>query len=220
MNKNFTSKLPLSSQTYGEVVVEQNSQRISVSLVGDTPIRVEKYSRLLIEDLDRLFHITVNPPPDLAITLPDDDTDKTILTCRTLQSQWKYVTDLLSDRLNLCSLYTWFDDFVIVPERTKDGLIHFHCIARLNENRIDTDIPRLFWNYFQIEQSFKPSTSSGLKRFKEVIKYMVNIEPINSAGIIDYLFHKDKKDYESLMHIKVNDYYPFKPIRLCSLNIY
>lgn len=219
MNKN-SSNLPPSTQTYEEIeTIDYDKQRISVSLVGDTPNKVEKYSRLLIMDLDRLFHIVVNPPPDLMIK--DEYNNVLPLTMMTLRQQWEWVLSTWQgDKdYNLRSLHAWFDDLVIVPERTEAGLIHFHCIARLNENKIHTDIARLFWNFFDIQESFKPSTAGGMKRFKEVTKAMVNVEPIRDEGIVKYLFHKDKKDYESLMHIKCYDTYPFKPIRLTKLNV-
>ena len=190
-----------------------DGERVCMSLVADTPVFMEKYSSTLIADLSGLFHIVVNPPDSLTVPDPATD-DPTALCTLDLKDQWEYIQSLyVTNPFNLVDLYKWFDEVVIVPERTAAGNIHMHYLARLSEARLESDIPKLFWRMFNIN-CINPSNASALKRFKDIVKYMVNVEPVRDIGIIQYLFHKDKKDYESIMHIKVCGQFRFKPLYL------
>lgn len=198
-------------QTVHSVIRNMDGQRLCIALVAETPVFMEKYSSILIEELDNLFHIVVNPPE--ALTVPDVDTNEPTALCTLdLKDQWEHVKRLYKNNpFNLVDLYKWFDEVVIIPERTAIGNIHMHYLARLNKARLASDIPKLFWRMFNIN-CVNPSNASALKRFKNITSYMVNVEPVKDAGIIQYLFHKDKKDYESIMHLKVCGEYRFKPL--------
>lgn len=190
-----------------------DAKHICIALVADMPQILEKYARALIRDISGLFHIVVNPPE--ALTVPDPCTQEPSALCTLdLKDQWAHMKHLYqNDPFNLVDLYKWFDEVVIVPERTAMGNIHLHYLARLSSCRLESDIPKLFWRMLNIN-CVNPSNASALKRFKDITKYMVNVEPVRDAGIIDYLFHKDKKDYESIMHLKVCNKYLFKPLYL------
>lgn len=210
----ISPKLRTSPVTCGPVIITDLDERLSVCLVGEPPDKMKKYAMLLCMDLDRLFFITVNPPPDTIVDL-QDGFGPSALTCLTLQQQWKWILDKFRDNqiFNLVSLYKWFTEVVIVPERTAAGLIHFHLIARLRDNKIDSDIPRFFWNLFDINLT-KSGNAAALKRFIETTKAMVNYKVVTDSQIVEYLFNKDKKDYETIMNIKIYDDYPFQPLRL------
>lgn len=199
---------------------DSSKQRISIRLVGDSPDKIKKYAMLQCRELDSLFFITVNPPPETPVDLLDGF-GAGALTCLTLHQQWKWILDKFRDSqsFNLVTLYKWFTELIIVPERTAAGLIHFHMIARLRDNKVDSDIPRLFWNLFDINIT-KHGNAAALKRFIEITKAMVKVVPITDAGIVEYLFNKDKKDYESIMNIKIHDQYPFQPLRLFYIDDY
>lgn len=179
---------------------DSKGRHIGVCLVADMPKLMEKYSRSAIIDLDNLFHITVNMPMAHTTDIPDDKSGFIPLCMLDLPQQWHYVKSKLAD--NLVNIYDWFEgDFILIPEKTKEGIIHFHCIARLSKFKIALDIPRMFWRMFDIGIT-SLNSSVAIKRFKDITKYMVHVEPIRDDGIINYLFHKDKKDYEDIIHIK------------------
>jgi len=209
----ISTQLSTGPLTLGPLHFVQNDQRISVCLVGDTPIKIKKYATLLCRELDGLFFVTVNPPPEMLVDL-GDGFGPSALTCLTLQKQWEWITSKWqgNQAFNLRSLYNWFEDLVIVPERTAAGLIHFHCIARLREGKIDSDISRFFWSLFDVNCT--SSAPGAIKRFNEITKAMVKVVPIKDDLIVEYLFDKDKKDYETIMDFKVGKSYPFQPLRL------
>lgn len=207
------SQIAKASETVHSIIRNMDGQRLCIALVAETPVFLEKYSSTLIMELDNLFHIVVNPPE--ALTVPDVATaEPTALCTLDLKDQWAYIKKLYrDDPFNLVDLYKWFDEVVMIPERTALGNIHIHYLARLAKARLASDIPKLFWRMFKIN-CLNPSNASALKRFKNITSYMVNVEQVRDAGIIQYLFHKDKKDYESIMHLKVCDNYAFKPLYL------
>lgn len=212
------SQIAPSRQVVHSVNRLMDGKRICIALVADSPNFMEKYSSTLIASTDNLFHIVVNPPE--AHTVPDPDTQEPSALCTlNLKDQWDYIKNLYtSNPFNLVDLYKWFDEVVIVPERTAAGNIHMHYLARLSKARLESDIPKLFWRMLNIN-CVNPSNASALKRFKDITKYMVNVEPVRDIGIIQYLFHKDKKDYESIMHLKVCNQFPFRPLYLFTTEI-
>ena len=211
------SQIASSRKVLREFTRIMDGDRICITLVADSPRFMERYATLLIRDLHNLFHIVVNPPDSM--TVNDLVTgEETALCTMDLKDQWQYIQNqYVQHPFNLIELYKWFDDCIIIPERTAAGNIHMHYLARLSESRLDTDIPKLFWRMFNINIT-SPSNAGALKRFKETTKYMVNVEPVRDGGIIDYLFHKDKKDYESIMNIKTCGGYRFHPLYLHSFN--
>lgn len=202
------------SRAVHEVNCLMDGQRTCIALVAGTINQVEKYGMSLIRDLSSLFHVVVNPPDSLVV--PDEATGEPVALCTLdLKDQWDYVKSLYKVYHNIADLYKWFDDVIIVPERTFAGNIHMHYIVRLNQERLASDIPKLFWRLFNINCA-NPSNASALKRFNDIKKFMVNVEPVRDEGIIKYLFHKDKKDYETIMGLKVCGKYPFDPLYLHS----
>lgn len=199
-------------ETITKLSVKSPAGEIGVSLVADLPRIVEKYSKSLIEDSDDLFHITVNMPMSHVTDVMDDDGIYNPLCLLDLHQQWSFV--IRKFKVSIAAFYQWYSELVIVPEKTKEGIIHFHCIARLKPGRLPSDVSRMFWRMFDITLK-NPSSSTEVKRFKDITKYMVHVDPITDDGIINYLFHKDKKDYETIMDLKdPSGTFAFKPLYL------
>lgn len=198
------------AETITQLNVKTPEGDVGVSLVADIPRYIEKYAMRLIDDLDNLFHVTINPP-DVHITdILSDDGSYSALCLLDLHQQWAFVLRQIT--ISIASMYQWFEELVIVPEKTYAGIIHFHCIARLKPGRQPTDVQRMFWRMFDVTLK-NPNSAGEMKRFKDITKYMVHIDPVTDAGIVKYLFHKDKKDYEHIMEMKdSNDRYAFKPL--------
>lgn len=170
----------------------------------DNPKNLKKVMRAQCLEPVNLFFITVNPPPGLIV----DEELKTTLEELTLPEQWVYVLKRLDGHTNL--LYGWFDDLIIVPEKTKQGLIHIHCVGHLLSHRIDTDIHRIFWSIFGVEMG-----KLIPKEKKMIREHMVHIEPVRDEGIVDYCFDKEEKNYEKLLHYKDSKgNYRFQPLIL------
>lgn len=160
------------------------------------PAMMKKVIRSLIMEPDNLFHVTVNPPPSLPIG------GGPTLCELYLFEQYKHCVKLFKFFLN--TIISMCEDFMFVPERTKEGVIHFHCIIKLVKGRIYTDLKRMMWDIFNISEL--PDMQK-----KSAIKSMVHITPIKDESIIDYLFNKDKKDYETIYtHKGVNDTFLFE----------
>lgn len=190
----------------------------AISLVGSKPDEMKKYARLLCSELDNLFHVVINPSPthlvDCAWTL-----EPVPLTMLELKDQWKFVQTLFDPEHNpygLTDLYRYFDECIIVPERTAKGVIHVHLLARLSKSRLCSDIPRMFWQLFGIKLEGKGQ--SAIDRFEAQIERMVHVTPVTDAKIVEYLFNKDKKDYEAIMNLKVCNEYCFIPLYLNIVN--
>lgn len=152
------------------------------------PELMKKVIRSLIMESHELFHITVNPPA----MLPTFDT--ITLSELFLEEQYDFILRKLQENTRL--LCQFFTEFMFVPERTREGVIHIHCIAQLRNGRLDTDIKRAFWNIFEINRL------KSERDKKNAMKVMVHYEPVENDGIIQYLFNKDKKDYESIYNLK------------------
>jgi len=190
----------------------------AISLVGSKPDEMKKYARSLCTELTNLFHIVINPSPTLLV-----DCHWTLepvpLTMLELKDQWKYVQTLFDPSHNpfgLTDLYKYFDECIIVPERTAKGLIHLHLLARLpidpKHERLCSDIPRMFWQLFGLKLEGKGQ--SAIDRFEAQIERMVHVTPVTDSNIVEYLFNKDKKDYEAIMNLKVCNVYCFIPLYL------
>lgn len=150
------------------------------------PAELKKVIRVLIMEPDNLFHVVVNPPPILPVM-------DGILGEHFLEEQYDWTIKQLQENTRL--LFKMFTDLHIISERTKDGVIHIHCVAKLREGRLDTDIKRTFWQIFNI------STLKERDK-RNAMKSMVHYEEIRDEGIIAYLFDKDKKDYETIYNKK------------------
>lgn len=169
------------------------NQGVAACFSRSYPAISEKVTRGLCIDLDDLFFITINPPPDLKVD------EGVILQEITLNEQYEYCVKQLNHHIN--TFKAIFEDVVCVPEKTEAGLIHFHFVARKRRHIITTDISRFIWTVFNIRLG-------DLKehRRKAIVQYMVCIEPVVSEKIVEYLFHKDKKDYETLIYMKKPNY--------------
>lgn len=202
---------------FNEITVFTKGECIVVSLVHDTPVFSKKYMKLLISDTDRLYFVTVNPSP---VTVVDTEytIEPTMLTLLPLQEQWDWVLSRWKLDFNLRSMYNWFEELIMMPERTAEGVIHFHLIVRLRPDRLSSDIPRWFWDQFDIKCE-KPNSQTCLNKFKSITKYMVKVEPVEDEGIIDYFFNKDEHKYEQIYDRKIKDGYPFAPLRLQYYNV-
>lgn len=145
---------------------------------------LEKVTRVEIENCDGsgMFFFSCNPDPSTKV-----DLQETLLCTLSLSSQWLW----LSKRLDFYAplLHTRCSFMMIVPERTKDGNIHFHAIVTLANDFESFDIRRLFW------QVCDANVSSS-----KVRKHCVDIKPITDTGVVDYLFHKDAHDYEVIFN--------------------
>lgn len=170
----------------------------------ENPASLKKVIRSLILDSDSLFHVVVNPPP----FMPYDDFSQ--LEEASLKSQWEWLQAKLENVRALSTLSSMFEDFIVMPERTEKGNIHIHCLCNLNSGKLDTDIPKMFWALLGI----------SLKEYKDrqrkaIVEHMVNVKKVENDGIIDYLFEKDKKDYETIYKMKdAKGEYMFKPFML------
>lgn len=207
-NENSEAEIVLCTDVYKT----SPSMQTAVSLVGSLPNRMLKYSKRLIDEPDDLFFITVNPPPSFLTSEYDIEGNQIPLCLLNLVAQWKFCQELL------CSvtpaLWKWFEDLIIVPEKTLQGVIHFHCIGRVKtDDNMLCDLPRLFWRMFDITIK-NPNNSQELRRFNDITKHMVDYKPIEDDGIIDYLFDKDKKSYETIMNTKLKGAYPFRVLYL------
>jgi len=155
---------------------------------------LEKVTRSEIENRDcsGMFFFSCNPDPATKV-----DLQETLLCTLSLSSQWLWLSKRLDFYASL--LHTRCSFMMIVPERTKEGNIHFHSIVTLANDYEEFDIRRLFW------QVCDASVSNA-----KVRAYCVDIKAITNTGIVDYLFHKDAHDYEVIFNRKVQGKEPFQ----------
>lgn len=161
----------------------------------------EKVTRAEIDlpDGSPMFFYSCNPDPGTKI-----NEQNVLLAERSLCSQWAWLRGRLEFFASLLSTRASF--MMIVPEQTKDGNIHFHAIVRPHNGFDEHDIKRTFWNIMECDVS-KP----------KVRKHAVNIKPINDSGVVDYLFHKDAHDYETIFNRKINNKLEFLPLLLTTM---
>lgn len=166
------------------------------------PAILEKVTRLEIDDLSGspMFFYSCNPDPGTKIS-----EQGAVLAERSLYSQWKWLKEKLIFYASILSIRASF--MLIVPEQTKDGNIHFHAIVRPHNGFDEHDVKRIFWHIMECNVSNA-----------KVRKHAVNIKPINDSGVIDYLFHKDAHDYETIFNRKINNDEPFQPLLLYQPN--
>lgn len=163
---------------------------------------LEKVTRVEIENCDGsgMFFFSCNPDP-----ATKTDLQETLLCSLSLSSQWLWLSKRLDFYASLLSTRCSF--MIIVPERTAEGNIHFHSIAKLKNDFEEFDIRRTFW------QILDASIGNA-----KVRKYCVDIKPITSTGVVDYLFHKDAHDYEVIFNRTVNGVQPFQCMILHDIN--
>lgn len=158
----------------------------------------EKVTRIEIDDASGspMFFYSVNPDPGVKV-----NEQGSILAERSLYSQWKWLQGQLDFYASILAVRASF--MLIVPEQTKDGIIHFHAIVKPHNDFDEHDIKRTFWQIIEADVS-RP----------KVRKHAVNIKPINDTGVVDYLFHKDAHDYEVIFNRKINGKEEFLPLLL------
>lgn len=185
-----------SSAVYGADTNQRDNGFFSPSY----PANCKKVIRQLLCVDSNLFHIVINPPPFLNVH------EDVIYEECTLLEQWEFVKNLLQSSSPRFARLT--EAMIIVPERTKKGLLHLHLVVDLKPYVIDTDLKPIIYDIFNIRlPKLKPSER------KSVTSFMIHFKPIKDEGIIDYLFNKDTKDYETLLHFKdINNNYKFTPL--------
>lgn len=189
-----------SRQESSAVYEADTNQRDNGYFSPSYPAQCKKVIRQILCVSDNLFHIVINPPASLLVH------EDVIYEECTLVEQWEFVRNLLQD--SSARFARLAEAMVIVPERTKKGLLHIHVVASLYDTVIDTDLKPIIYDIFNIRLS-----KLKLSERKALTSYMINISPIKDEGIIDYLFEKDKKDYETLLHFKDNNNnYKFTPL--------
>lgn len=143
-----------------------------------------------------LLFITFNPPANLNIAGWGAQLEEYRMF---EQVAWmQKVFDKFAKRI-----YSEFKQFDYVYEQTEAGVIHVHIIAEKRDpEMLDTDIKKLLWMFFDINlDDYKDS----IKRRNAVSKHSVHVQPITDmAKVLEYLFKKDKKDYETLYNKKHN----------------
>lgn len=176
----------------------------------DDPKLLKKVMRVLIMDSVSLFHVVVNPP----LFLPIDDFGF-LFEESTLKEQWKWLQNCLEAPRAFSIIEGMFEDFILMPEKTEKGNLHVHIICSLKPGRIYSDIPKIMWTLLKIQlKDFKSNER------KAITEYCVNVSAVKDEGIIDYLFHKDKKDYETIYNLKdANGEFMFKPFMLSRRNV-
>lgn len=104
------------------------------------------------------------------------------------KAQYEYIYN------KLCNYeFFTFSSAYVIFEQTKLGNIHFHAVITALDN--DHDIRADFYDCF------------GIKKGKSV-RHFIDVQLIKDMkGLIDYLFNKNLKDYESVDQIK------FKPLK-------
>jgi len=167
------------------------------------PAILEKVTRLEIEDLSGcpMFFYSCNPDPGTKV-----NEHGAVLAERSLFSQWKWLKDKLNFYASLLSTRASF--MLIVPEQTKDGNIHFHAVVRPHNGFDEHDVKRTFWHIMECNVTNA-----------KVRKHAVNIKPINNSGVVDYLFHKDAHDYETIFNRSIGNDKPFQPLLLHNHNV-
>jgi len=195
----------------GGIVFMDNAQAggVLTCFSREHPASLKKVIRSLILDSDSLFHVVVNPPPFM------DYDDFSQLEEVSLVTQWEWLQAKLENPRALTTLSSMFSDFIVMPEKTEKGNIHIHCICDLKSGKISTDIPKMFWALLGISlKNYKD------KQRKAITEHCVNVKKVENDGIIDYLFEKDKKDYETIYKIKnAKGEYMFKPFMLSQKNV-
>lgn len=195
----------------GGIVFMDNAQAggMLTCFSREHPASLKKVIRSLILDSDALYHVVVNPPPFM------DYDDFSQLEEVALVSQWEWMQARLENRIGLSSLTSMFSDFIVMPERTEKGNIHIHCICDLKPGKLSTDIPKMFWGLLGISlKNYKD------KQRKAITEHCVNVKKVENDGIIDYLFNKDRKDYETIYTMKnAKGEHMFKPFMLSTKQV-
>lgn len=161
----------------------------------------EKVTRAEIDDMSGspMFFYSCNPDPGTKVTEQGQ-----LLAERSLYSQWKWLSGRLDFFASILSIRASF--MMIMPEQTADGNIHFHAIVKPHNDFSEHDIKRTFWQVMECNVSNA-----------KVRKHAVNVKPINDSGVVDYLFHKDAHDYETIFHKKINNIPAFEPLLLTTI---
>lgn len=144
-------------------------------------------------DTPNLWFFSVNPPPD------GETMEGAIYAQLPMKSQWEVVKTNLNFHATLLTKYITFCG--LVPEVTRDGLIHFHAIVRTKPGVDANDVKRVFWNVAMADASKKSHR-----------KYCVNIRQVTTVAVIDYLFAKCEHNYETIIFKNGKPSKDYKPL--------
>lgn len=153
-------------------------------------------AEITTRDSSGMFFFSINPDPATKL-----DMQGTLLCSRSLVSQWFWVKERLQFYSGI--LLTRCDFMAVIPERTAEGNIHFHAVIVPKNDFDEHDVRRTLW------AAIEANISSA-----KVRKHCINIKPINDSGVVDYLFHKDAHDYETIFNKKINNKLEFLPLLL------
>lgn len=173
---------------------------------AESLIKVYEATKLL----DSFLFITFNPPPFLNISNDDSELEEYLMYeqhawCMKKLNKWAH------------KFHLYFKSMCVVFEQTQRGVIHMHFIVEKRDpDMIDTDIKKILWLFFDINLS----NCRDKKQRDAISNNCVHIRPIDSMEkCLDYLFNKDKKDYETLYNKKHNGEYLYSPLILQSIPV-